>query len=190
MFDTNKKKQLSIRDQLRMAGVVRWQIVATDRKQNVAEHTCNVMLIACEIMKRCGIEPGSWDSNIDWSKMMVAVLYHDLPEVVMGDVPTPLKMALGPEAKKNFDEIEASFSPGIPELNSVESAILKAADMIDALQFLHKYGVGTHASNVSHDLEGRLRHLLVPVSGPLRQACIDVYNDALRGDETFMEDLV
>lgn len=190
MFDTTVTHHLSIRDQLRMAGVLRWQIVATDRKQNVAEHTCNVMLIAAEIMRRAGGSPNSLGPPFNWSNVLTAVLYHDLPEVVIGDIPMPMKMAFGPGAQRELEEIEKCFKPCGPDLTKTERAILKAADMIDALQFLAKYGGNGHAANVYADLQNRLEGIREALPDHLSKVVGQVYLDAHSGPETYMEDLV
>lgn len=190
MFDKTVTHHLSIRDQLRMAGVLRWQIVATDRKQNVAEHTCNVMLIAAEIMRRAGGSPKSLGPPFNWSNVLTAVLYHDLPEVVTGDIPMPMKMAFGPEAQRELQEIEDCFKPCGPELTPTEKAILKAADMIDALQFLGKYGNNGHAVNVYADLQCRLGGIREALPDHLDKAVGQIYEEAHSGPETYMENLV
>jgi len=190
MFDKTTTYHLSIRDQLRMAGVLRWQIVATDRKQNVAEHTCNVMLIAAEIMRRAGGSPKSIGPPFNWSNVLTAVLYHDLPEVVTGDIPMPMKMAFGPDAQRELQEIEDCFKPCGPKLTPTEKGILKAADMIDALQFLAKYGSYNHAINVHSDLRARLEGIREDLPDHISRAVDQVYLGAESGPEVFMEDLI
>lgn len=190
MFDTTKRYKLSIRDQLRMAGVLRWQIVATSRKQNVAEHTCNVMLIAAAIMKRCHELGKSSAIGFSQEKVLLAALYHDLPEVVTGDIPMPMKMAFGQKARDELRQIEDCFEPSGPVLTETEKGILKAADIIDALQFLAKYGGSGHAVNVYADLQRRLGGIREALPRPLDKAIDEIYLETHSGPETYMEDLI
>ena len=195
MFDTSKTYRLSIRDQLRMANVERWQIMKTDRQQNVAEHTCNVMLIAMDILDR-------WEQHPDLplgrlgdlgnirSGVLMACLYHDLPEVVLGDLPSPLKDAMGPAASQELKNIEQSFEPSYPAAG-IQASILKAADLMDAIHFLRQQGQDEHAMNVKVHLGHKLEAVIQATEDhPLRDAMESTYAKIANGKQTFLEDLI
>jgi len=209
MFDTSKTYRLSIRDQLRMANVERWQIMKTDRQQNVAEHTCNVMLIAMDILDRWEQHPDlamdildRWEQHPDLplgrlgdlgnirSGVLMACLYHDLPEVVLGDLPSPLKDAMGPAASQELKNIEQSFEPSYPAAG-IQASILKAADLMDAIHFLRQQGQDEHAMNVKVHLGHKLEAVIQATEDhPLRDAMESTYAKIANGKQTFLEDLI
>jgi len=195
MFDTSKTYRLSIRDQLRMANVERWQIMKTDRQQNVAEHTCNVMLIAMDILDRWADHPAICQGQLMEfgfirSGVLLACLYHDLPEVVLGDLPSPLKDAMGPATSQELKNIEQSFEPSYP-VAGIQASILKAADLMDAIHFLRQQGQDEHAMNVKVHLGHKLEAVIQATEGhPLRDAMESTYAEIANGKQTFLEDLI
>lgn len=195
MFDTSKTYRLTIRDQLRMANVERWQIMKTDRQQNVAEHTCNVMLIAMDILDRWADHPETppetlREFGLMRSNVLMACLYHDLPEVVLGDLPSPLKDAMGPAASEELKRIEQSFEPSYPKIG-VASPVLKAADLMDAIHFLRQQGQDEHAKSIKDALEHKLGVVIQATKRPeLRDAMESTYAEIANGKQTFLEDLV
>lgn len=124
--------------ELRTASIVpRWSIVWTLNKDFVANHSYFVTIYARQIAKIIG-----WKGSIE--DLMVYALYHDLDELITGDVVSPVKKAIiDPEVSEVYvdgkmsvsmpqirhDMIEAAEKPGI-------KAIVKAADRLDALLFL------------------------------------------------------
>ena len=48
---------------IRFAAVRRWHIVQTDRMQTLAEHACNVAMLAALIAERCGWPPSDRASS-------------------------------------------------------------------------------------------------------------------------------
>lgn len=195
MFDTSKTYNLSIRDQLRMCNVERWQIMKTDRQQNVAEHTCNVMLIAMDIIDRWANHKGmpvavAEDLGPFRHKVTMACLYHDLPEVVLGDLPSPLKHAMGPAASNELKKIESSFEPYYTPIGQ-QASILKAADLIDAIHFLRQQGQDEHAMRAKEALEHKLDSVIRNTEGyRLRDAIEATYGEVTNGRQTFLEDLI
>lgn len=190
MFDTNRTIKLSIRDQLRMSSVNRWQIMKVDRGQNVAEHTCNVMLISVEILCRYNALTGS---GLEVMPTMIRqALYHDLPEVMTGDIPSPMKRALSPAAMLQVTEIEECFVPRSPAAKgSFVYKIVKCADYIDAIHFLTNNANDAHSASALNNLRVRLAHECSKCDNPeLQEAISGVLQDALNGKQTFMEDLV
>ena len=131
---------MDIKTQMRLAHVRRWHIVQVDREQSVAEHTCRVQLLAQEICERAGLDPVSTYKTIRWA------LWHDMPEVVLGDLPTPTKRG------GVFDAAERATSDSycsILDLTPPQSLwIVKAADLLEAALYLEEHGRGPHAFDV------------------------------------------
>jgi 5'-deoxynucleotidase YfbR-like HD superfamily hydrolase len=84
-------------------------------------------------------------------------LLHDLPEIRTGDAPTPHK---SPEMKAMLGAIEEEILPELAELESRCSHkvkdLVKFADTAEAIFFLTVNGLGKHASDVMHLLEGQM----------------------------------
>jgi len=195
MFDTKKVNLLGIRDQMRMSNVERWQIMRTHRQQNVAEHTCNVMLIAMDIIE-------NWEHNPDQSgrpeegipafrnAVLMTALYHDLAEVVLGDLPSPLKDALSGPARENLRAIEQTIEPRYV-VNGLAADVLKAADLMDAIHFLRELGQDEHAMNVKMKLGKKFDAVIRNTRAyTLREAMETTYANLASGKQTFLEDLV
>ena len=75
----------------RMKYIERWGLMRNTEKENLKEHTFDVVLLAhalCEIRQvyfpkeRPQLDPG---------KVVLYALYHDASEIITGDLPTPVK---------------------------------------------------------------------------------------------------
>ena len=133
----------------RMKYITRWSLVRSGRAESLSEHTADTALLAhalCLIGQKC------LGTGADLRPEMVATaaLYHDAPEILTGDMPTPVKYknealrsaykaveqesarlmaSLQPEALRSETE---EFLTG-RVLNDAERKILKAADRLSAL---------------------------------------------------------
>lgn len=133
----------------RMKYITRWSLMRCGRAESLSEHTADTALLAhtlCLIALRCtntgdGIRPDTVAS---------AALYHDAPEILTGDMPTPVKYkndALRTAYKAVEAESARAMATLLPEelqsdaqvyltgsvLNEAERKLLKAADRLSAL---------------------------------------------------------
>ena len=132
-----------------MKYITRWSLMRSGRAESLSEHTADTALLAhalCLIGQKC------LGTGADLRPEMVATaaLYHDAPEILTGDMPTPVKYknealrsaykaveqesarlmaSLQPEALRSETE---EFLTG-RVLNDAERKILKAADRLSAL---------------------------------------------------------
>lgn len=130
----------------RMKYISRWGLMRNTRTENIAEHSLEVAIIThllCELRNR------RFGGNIDVSKAVLAAVYHDVPEIITGDLPTPVKY-YDPEIKAAYRRVEDAAvekllgsipedlrdgyakifdSEGDPEIK----AVVKAADKLSAL---------------------------------------------------------
>ena len=137
----------------RMKYITRWSLMRSGRAESLSEHTADTALLAhalCLIGQKC------LGTGADLRPEMVATaaLYHDAPEILTGDMPTPVKYknealrsaykaveqesarlmaSLQPEALRSETE---EFLTG-RVLNDAERKILKAADREQQLAALH-----------------------------------------------------
>lgn len=154
----------TLAETLRLANVRRWGIVEMSRPQSVAEHTCNVMLIALniaetynEIIVADKIDGNNTCKPINEKQMaalMKACLTHDLPEIYSGDIPTPTKRAIGRPA---FQEWERERFPLLTQLiDSLDPVLAKVkgiADVYEAILYTRKWCVDGRAEMILNDLK-------------------------------------
>lgn len=139
---------------LALSDVRRWGVIKTMRTQSVAEHSFNVMVIAAELMTRCGLT-----STVQLAQMYGWAMIHDMPECLSGDIDGKFKRD-NPALKEMITVAEGKHFPDYVVLaKSVPpyiSTIVKVADKIEAITFIKVWGVGDRAVDVVEELEGVL----------------------------------
>ncbi|MCH5162913.1 MAG: 5'-deoxynucleotidase [Clostridiales bacterium] len=130
----------------RMKLIDRWALMRNTTKEDVAQHTTQVAMIAHAL---CVIENTLFGGKLDGEKAAVLALYHESAEVVTGDLPTPVKYYdadinrayknIESRAEKKLlatlpDELKDAFSACVqPDKSSAEYKIVKRADKLSAL---------------------------------------------------------
>ena len=133
----------------RMKYITRWSLMRCGRPESLSEHTADTAILAhtlCLIGQKCTGTGASLRPEV----VATAALYHDAPEILTGDMPTPVKYkndalrtaykavehesarvmaSLQPDAL--CDETRAWLTGSV--LNDAERKILKAADRLSAL---------------------------------------------------------
>lgn len=128
----------------RMRYIDRWALMRNSQKENVQEHSHMVAVIAHALAL---IRKEIFGGEIDPGEVAVAALYHDAPEILTGDLPTPVKY-FNPgirDAYKQVEEISAdkllsmlpdelrpSYVPYLKEEPGALRDLVKAADKISA----------------------------------------------------------
>ena len=155
---------IGIADKLRALDVIRWNMVPTQRQQSLAEHTFMVAMIAEQIASECSIGAGM---------VVHMALYHDLEEVMTGDIPAPTKRKLK-EAGINFGAMGIFNQLGYWREGSLprDHAIVKCADYIADIVFLHRYGKTSYAHLVLDRLTVNFTTHLRDVSDGVRVAAL------------------
>lgn len=131
----------------RMKYINRWGLMNNTRTENISEHSLQTAIIAHAL---CVINNKRFGGNADPEKIAVAAMFHDVSEIITGDMPTPVKY-YNPaiiDAYKKVEEIavEKMLSMLPEDLREEYSPILnferenkelyrfiKAADKISAL---------------------------------------------------------
>lgn len=133
----------------RMKYITRWSLMRNGRPETLSEHTADTALLAhmlCLIAQNCtgtgaGLRP---------DVVATAALYHDAPEILTGDMPTPVKYkndALRSAYKAVERESARVMASLLPDelrpqteayltgavLNDAERKVLKAADRLSAI---------------------------------------------------------
>lgn len=120
----------------RDAGAVkRYHVKRTLRQQTVAEHTFGMLMLVKQVAP-----------HLDKSMLYTAILHHDLPELMTGDVPAPIKRAhpeLGPLMNSIEEELVPLYNPACEGLTHEEQSLLKWADRMElVLWCLEEYRMG------------------------------------------------
>ena len=131
----------------RMKYINRWGLMRNTRYETLSEHSFEVAVTAHALAL---IKNELFGGTLNADRAAVLALYHDAPEILTGDMPTPVKY-YNETTKKAYDEVEetsiARMMDMLPEeLQSAYSSVfikneedaylwqlVKAADSISAL---------------------------------------------------------
>ena len=86
----------------RMRFINRWALMRNSYTENIQEHSHQVAVLAhalAVIRNRC------FGGCVDEGAVAVAALYHDAPEILTGDLPTPIKY-YNPEIRTAYKAVE------------------------------------------------------------------------------------
>ena len=130
----------------RLRWIKRWGLQRNAEPENVMEHIWEVATIAHALAI---IKNTYYQGNVDPNQIATAALYHDISEVITGDLPTPIKYHSKPitEAYQRIEEeaeselisllpekLRAAFRECIDAKKhlDVNRQIIKAADTLSA----------------------------------------------------------
>ncbi len=86
----------------RMKYIDRWALMRNTRKETLSEHSLEVAAIAHALAvisnERCG-------TALNVERAALLGIYHDMPEIITGDMPTPIKYG-NPELKAAYKTVE------------------------------------------------------------------------------------
>lgn len=128
----------------RMRYISRWVLMRNVIPENIQEHSHNVAVIAHALAT---IENEKFGGNVDPDHIAVLALYHDAPEIITGDMPTPIKYS-SDSFRKGYSQMEekartillrrlpdylqGTYRNILTEDDSNEWKYVKAADTISA----------------------------------------------------------
>lgn len=72
----------------RMKYIKRWQLMRSEREENIMEHSQSVAVISHALAT---IRNKIYGGSVDVAKTVFYALYHETSEVMTGDLPTPVK---------------------------------------------------------------------------------------------------
>ena len=131
----------------RMKYIGRWGLMRSTMPENISEHSLETAFIAHVLALYRNVRFGG---NVDPERAALLAMYHDVTEIITGDLPTPVKYH-NPEIKAEYDKIEEMaknklidllpddlkeyYSPlfGKTEAEAELWQIVKAADKLSAL---------------------------------------------------------
>lgn len=102
------------------AAVKRYHTQRTIRQQPVGEHSFGMLLLIDQVYPECRKEV--------WR----AIMHHDLPELMTGDMPGPMKRA-SPQLGVLMEELEQDLAPLYQDidLSTHEVAVIKWCDKVE-----------------------------------------------------------
>ena len=129
----------------RMKYIKRWSLMRSVREENIMEHSQQVAVIAHALAL---INNKIYGGDINVNKVVLLAQYHEVGEVITGDLPTPIKY-FNPEiqsAYKNLEdnacekmlnmlpeELKGEYREFVlPDKNSKEVFLVKCADRLSA----------------------------------------------------------
>lgn len=130
----------------RMKYIDRWSLMRNTDTESLSQHSLDVAAIAHALAV---IGNKRLNKNYDAGKAALMGMYHDMPEIITGDMPTPVKY-YNSEIREAFGNIERAAQKSllaalpedlrdeykdfiIPDEKSDEFRLVKAADKISAL---------------------------------------------------------
>ena len=141
----------------RLKLIDRWSLMRNTQRENDAEHSLQVAMIA-HMIALIGVKRYRRDS--DPEHIMTLAVYHDATEVLTGDLPTPVKY-FNHKLRDSYHELESlaaerllhmlpedltdEMRPLLNQEESYERTVVKAADRISAyLKCLEEQRAGNH----------------------------------------------
>lgn len=141
----------------RMRYINRWGLMRNTFTENIQEHSHMVAVLAHGLAV---IENKHFGGDLDVGQVALVALYHDVSEILTGDLPTPIKYD-NPEIQEAYQKVEqiaearllgmlpAEFAPDFgPALSNTDPkihAIVKAADKLSAhIKCVEEVKAGNH----------------------------------------------
>ena len=129
----------------RMKYIKRWSLMRSIREENIMEHSHQVAVIAHALAL---IRKKVFGKEIDENKVVMLAQYHEVGEVITGDLPTPIKY-FNPEIKSAYKDLEKGACQRLltmlpenmrseyenyimPDENTEEYKLVKCADRLSA----------------------------------------------------------
>ncbi len=113
----------------RMRYIARWALMRNTRTENVEEHSYEVAVLAHALAV---IGRDVFHKEIDPDQAAVTALFHDAPEIITGDMPTPVKYH-NPSLQNAYKQVEAAAEDRLlsmlpPELVPAYEPLVRESD--------------------------------------------------------------
>jgi len=129
---------------MRIHAVKRWHMIETNRSQTLAEHSANV----AALVYLCASESGGYFGSPEHA--CTVSLFHDIPEVFTGDIPSHTKQYL-----RGVEDLEYRVTPSIFTFEEEPlnlNRLIKLCDLSDGIRFIRLHGVDHTARHARDQL--------------------------------------
>ncbi len=130
----------------RMKYISRWALMRNTERENLSEHSLETAVIAHALAVLGNVRFGK---SLNPERVALLALYHDTPEILTGDMPTPVKY-FNPQIREAYGEVERTAGERLMAMlpedmresyrsllmqdeESEEHRLVKAADKLSAL---------------------------------------------------------
>ncbi len=163
----------------RMKYISRWALMRNTRAESVHEHSFDVAVLAHALAE---LHNRRFGGSVNVERCVLQAMYHDAPEIFTGDMPTPVKYD-NEDIRRAYAEVERlsaekllSMLPPdlddvyrpllLPDENSEEARIVKAADKLSALlKCVEELQQGNREfASARRTLEAAVRKLQLPAA--------------------------
>ncbi len=86
----------------RMKYINRWALMRNTREENLCQHSMETAAFAHALAL---IKNKHFGGNLNADRASTLALYHDMPEIITGDLPTPVKY-FSPDMKEVYSRVE------------------------------------------------------------------------------------
>ena len=86
----------------RMKYINRWGLMRNTQKESICEHSLEVAILAHALAV---IHNRRFHGNVNPERAATLAIFHDAPEIITGDLPTPVKY-YNPSIHKAYQEVE------------------------------------------------------------------------------------
>ncbi len=179
----------------RMKLIRRWSLMRNIQEENIQEHSMETAVFAHALAE---IGNAYFQESYDANYAAVLALYHDVGEVIIGDLPTPVKY-FNPQIKQAYGEIEdvakhklLSFLPGelqeayrplfFADRQRPEYRLVKAADKLSAyVKCLEECAAGNGEFLRAKEsvFQGLAKYQDIPAVQWFMDHCLDAYSKTL-----------
>ncbi len=127
----------------RMRYIQRWGLMKNSAAENLAEHTLDTAVIAHALAV---IGNRIFGKNHSPERCAAAALFHDAPEILTGDLPTPVKY-FNPEIREAYKKVEKNAAQKLlgylpeelyPEYHSLFEAVKGDGDVANVVHWADK----------------------------------------------------
>jgi len=179
----------------RMKYINRWSLMRNSRPENLSEHSLEVAVVAHALAV---IHNAKCEGRLDAQRVALLGLYHDAPESLTGDMPTPVKYhseqlrnayrAVEDNACRTLvdmlpEYLKSEYSPFFfpCEADAELWKIVKAADKICALIkcIEEKKAGNTEFEKAAQSLEKAIAALELPETGIFMSEFLPAYSKSL-----------
>lgn len=161
-----------------LSNIYRWAVVPTIRRQSVAEHSFFVACLVSHLCRETGIEKAV---GVTRDELVQAALFHDLDEVITGDIPGPTYRVVksAPSWKEWLTMKVRMWFPWIEEPKKPAFKVVQLCDCLEAFLFLREE-VELGNSGVTRNLDS-VYEVIIKLTADHGQDVKDWVNSVIEG---------